>query len=1309
MPMKLLSYPLTLIVIAFTATINNTHAQTGPGGVGNSSTNKIWYDAYQQNLTNGAQVASVTDFSGNGNHATQSVSSQRPTFATNQSAGMPAFLFNGAQSQFVQTGSISALNTNTISWYIITKSANNYLGIAMRSAYSSGAGSASSTLWGSYMNNVSGQFISHTRNSAGTMAGSVNGYTSNYNVLCNIWDGSTSQLNSYFNGSAAGSFSGANSNPTGHIHTRLGSNSGGSSSGGVFYKGHIAEVAVYTTALNITQRTILDNYFGNKYGISISNDLFAFQATHRYDIAGVGQTSASDNHLTAQGSSIFEFSNPATVTDGSFFIWGHNNLTPATDASDVPPGILTRLNRTWRADKTGTINNFTVRVDVSALLWADPMTYALLIDSDGTFSNATTHTTGISFDGTYLTFTGVNINDGDFFTVASTAPNEIISVTTGDWHTTSTWNCSCVPGPLANVTIINTHNVSINNSTAIINDVTIDAGGILTINNSETLQLSGTINSFGSFVANTGTVNYYGENAQTVAPVNYFNLTSSGTGARVLSSSGTIGVAGVFTPGTNAYTNTGSTINYNSSSSQNITQFNYFNLASSSTGARILPSSVGIAGSFTPGTNTYTTTGNTVVYNGTSAQTIAAFDYNNLTSSSTGSRTFASSGIVRIFGTFIAGSNVYTITPGSTVEFAGASTQSIPAIQYFNLSSTGASSRNINAGHTRVNGNFTPGTNTYSVNASSTLNFNGNSAQAIPAFNYASMAFSGSGIKTLNGNINVSGNITNSGATVNGGTSTLTFNGSTNQSISGNVNFNNLAITKSGGNLSLASGNLTLRGLLSINTNTNFNVSAGSFTMLSDATSTAAIAPVLNGGTISGNFIIQRFVPAGNNNWMTLTAPVVSSTLADWDNELFLSGIGGNEGFFPGPPFYSVYEWSETAQDYAAVTTTTATLQAGKGYEVWMCGSNPDMGFTRPNTTFNSIANPYVGVLNMPLSYNASGDYPGQHLVGNPYPAHLNLNLLTGNIADEFYIFDDDIGEAGDYYAYWDKASQTGTGDLASSGGIIAPHQGFWVTANAATSLGFTENMKTSSTSSSSWVGKQEMPELSVRINKQNSLKGSRAFVRFNDVSTKNFDEFDKQFRLPVPPNIPTISILTDDNKKLIVNSVNEYENSYALPLSVKSGTQGIYQLSINKQNITTAYSCYMIEDTKLNKKVNVSDGAYYEVALNNNEKIDNRFILHISKDDCIAEDKPSGIYANNIDNKVGVFGHEQGAVVVFGYNETVNANISVYNTLGQLISQPLSQNISNDRVILNLPTTTQVYIIRVEVNGEVLTQRVVR
>ena len=61
----------------------------------------------------------------------------------------------------------------------------------------------------------------------------------------------------------------------------------------------------------------------------------------------------------------------------------------------------------------------------------------------------------------------------------------------------------------------------------------------------------------------SSTVDFRGTQSQTIGAFNYGNLNSSSTGARVLASSGTIGVSGVFTPGTNSYTISGSTISFN--------------------------------------------------------------------------------------------------------------------------------------------------------------------------------------------------------------------------------------------------------------------------------------------------------------------------------------------------------------------------------------------------------------------------------------------------------------------------------------------------------------------------------------------------------------------------------------------------------------------------------------------------------------------------------------------------------------------------------------------------------------------------
>src|SRR5205807_1436946 len=156
-------------------------------------------------------------------------------------------------------------------------------------------------------------------------------------------------------------------------------------------------------------------------------------------------------------------------------------------------------------------------------------------------------------------------------------------------------------------------------------------------------------------------------------------------GTRTLANSGTVGIAGAFTPGANTFTITGSTIDFNGSGAQTIPAFNYNNLTSSSNAARTLASSgtVGIAGALTPGTNTFTITDSTIDFNGSGAQTTPAFNYNTLSRCSNGARTLANSGTVGIAGAFTPGTNTFTIT-GSTIDFNGSGAQTIPAFNYNN-------------------------------------------------------------------------------------------------------------------------------------------------------------------------------------------------------------------------------------------------------------------------------------------------------------------------------------------------------------------------------------------------------------------------------------------------------------------------------------------------------------------------------------------------------------------------------------------------------------------------------------------------
>ena len=205
------------------------------------------------------------------------------------------------------------------------------------------------------------------------------------------------------------------------------------------------------------------------------------------------------------------------------------------------------------------------------------------------------------------------------------------------------------------------------------------------------------------------TVEYIGTAAQVLSPITFGPLKiNNGNGVNL---SGTSTVNGLLTLTTGALgvgnqtlvINNGSsvgagsitsnptgTVNYNQTGDgQNVRAFNYGNLTFSNFNKVLAPTgTIGIAGVFTPGTATgHTITGSTINFNGTGAQTVPAFNYNNLTIS--GARgannvTLVNGGTIGVAGIFnpiatFAGGN-YVVT-NNTVNFNGSGRSNHPCLQ----------------------------------------------------------------------------------------------------------------------------------------------------------------------------------------------------------------------------------------------------------------------------------------------------------------------------------------------------------------------------------------------------------------------------------------------------------------------------------------------------------------------------------------------------------------------------------------------------------------------------------------------------
>jgi hypothetical protein len=195
---------------------------------------------------------------------------------------------------------------------------------------------------------------------------------------------------------------------------------------------------------------------------------------------------------------------------------------------------------------------------------------------------------------------------------------------------------------------------------------------------------------------NATTIEFNGTGAQNVTPILYNNLTFSNGGSRVFLA-GTTQINGNFavTGGSVDATTSNTTIEFDGAGSQNIAAFPYNNLTVDTRAAGTVtfsPSAtIAIKGAFSPaaltGTGSYVSTGTTFDFNGTGAQTISVFAFNNLTISQArgGTTLVLASGEVGVAGTFsvtASGVGAWTNT-GNTVNFNGGN-QSISTFANFN-------------------------------------------------------------------------------------------------------------------------------------------------------------------------------------------------------------------------------------------------------------------------------------------------------------------------------------------------------------------------------------------------------------------------------------------------------------------------------------------------------------------------------------------------------------------------------------------------------------------------------------------------
>ena len=432
---------LTIFLFLFSPLIAVLIAQTGPGGVGNSTSNGLWLRADNISQANNTAVATWTDASGNGNDANQGTPALQPLFFTTSSLNnMPIVRLDGGNDEMAVTDAAILDGTSGITYYAVIRP-NNLNGaprgiLGKRITFTSSAEYAYT--WFFHGSNRLNLDV-HTQNNRFNTGATTFSNATNY-ILSWDFDGTlaASQRSRMRTGSTNILRSTESSTvlPNSNQNLAIGALNVGY---GTYLGADYAEIIHFNYALDTVDHILVQNYLSAKYNISIAaNDLYdeddVANGNYDFDVAGIGRISATEINNDGQGSGIVRILNPTGLGNDEFLIWGHDGgLAQAQEYTDVPAGVQARFVRVWRASEVNSssaavdVGSIDVRFDLSNLgaITAGDLRLLVDTDNDGVFADETPISGATNVGGSVYAFAGVtSIANNLRFTIATADKNE---------------------------------------------------------------------------------------------------------------------------------------------------------------------------------------------------------------------------------------------------------------------------------------------------------------------------------------------------------------------------------------------------------------------------------------------------------------------------------------------------------------------------------------------------------------------------------------------------------------------------------------------------------------------------------------------------------------------------------------------------------------------------------------------------------------------------------------------------------------------------------------------------------------------
>lgn len=352
----------------FTIIDNDVYGDTGPGGVdqlGNDGTLELWFAADESvTVSGGSTIARWANISGRSGRDALPVaggSIPAPTLVNNALFGKPAVRFNNQ----VLTGTLTRpVPGSPLTIFAVARQNSapaTLSGQTLGAIFSTDRWAGISSYGTNYLAEgftTSPTFVYPTAtNTANT--GWSNSDINSFQLLTAQYTQNNTQGSSLFaNGALHETSTAAGVNIDVHSSFRMGVRHPNSS--GFYFRGDVAEVIFFTSALNTTRRTLVENYLAAKYGLSISNNYFAGADTaFRYELAGIGTSDGTSNNKHRQAESgglIVRQRNNSLNGTNEYLLFGRNSGNAGTTVVNISGGLSEVWTRAFYIKKTGAID-----------------------------------------------------------------------------------------------------------------------------------------------------------------------------------------------------------------------------------------------------------------------------------------------------------------------------------------------------------------------------------------------------------------------------------------------------------------------------------------------------------------------------------------------------------------------------------------------------------------------------------------------------------------------------------------------------------------------------------------------------------------------------------------------------------------------------------------------------------------------------------------------------------------------------------------------------------------------------------------